>query len=290
MHGADGMETGATQSAGAVLHAERRRQNLSIGDVSRHLKLSVRQVEALERDEFTTFGGAVFVHGFLRNYAKLLGIDAVPLIAAADGVLGSSGARVTGDRSARSPVAVAGAEATTDEVARSPVIALLLVMAIVVAGVAGWMLTREQATEADDTEEVASVSESIGEPQIRVGQAPADAPMTEPGADIEPQQTEAAAIASAPAQAPVSSQPAAGVPLAVVTMVFRQESWVEITDRSGEIVYSRLNGPGASQRIRARPPLSVVIGNSSGVDLYFNDKAVDLTPYTRVDVARLNLE
>lgn len=290
MDGVHGMEAGATQSAGAVLHAERRRQNLSIGDVSRHLKLSVRQVEALERDEFATFGGAVFVHGFLRNYAKLLGIDVVPLIAAADGILDSSGASVSGNRGGKAPLAVAGAaaETATDEGARSPAIALVLIMAIIGAGVAGWMLTRERATEADDLEEATVVSESIGEPQIRAGQAPADTPMTEPGADIEPQPTEATAIAPAPA--PTSSQRAADGPLAVVTMVFRQESWVEITDRSGDIVYSRLSEPGDSQRIRARPPLSVVIGNSSGVDLYFNDKAVDLAPYTRVDVARLNLE
>ena len=82
----DGTEPqgGTLDSAGAALHAERGRQGLSVGDVSRHLKLSVRQVEALERDDYQIFGGAVFVHGFLRNYAKLLGLDATLLIGAAD--------------------------------------------------------------------------------------------------------------------------------------------------------------------------------------------------------------
>ncbi len=61
--------------AGAALLMERRRQGLSLGDISRQLKLSVRQVEALERDDYSGFTGPVFVHGFIRNYAKLLNLD-----------------------------------------------------------------------------------------------------------------------------------------------------------------------------------------------------------------------
>ena len=71
-------------AAGAVLLGERRRQGLSLGDISRQLKLSVRQVEALERDDYTAYKGPVFIHGFIRNYAKLLGLDPEPLIRATD--------------------------------------------------------------------------------------------------------------------------------------------------------------------------------------------------------------
>ena len=65
---------------GAALLKERRRQGLSLGDISRQLKLSVRQVEALERDDYSAYKGPVFIHGFIRNYAKLLGLDPEPLI------------------------------------------------------------------------------------------------------------------------------------------------------------------------------------------------------------------
>ena len=74
-------------AAGAALLAERRRQGLSLGDISRQLKLSVRQVEALERDDYSGFSGPVFVHGFIRNYAKLLNLDPDRLIRAADQIL-----------------------------------------------------------------------------------------------------------------------------------------------------------------------------------------------------------
>ena len=77
----------APGGAGAALLVERRRQGLSLGDISRQLKLSVRQVEALERDDYSGFTGPVFVHGFIRNYAKLLNLDPGPLIRAADQIL-----------------------------------------------------------------------------------------------------------------------------------------------------------------------------------------------------------
>jgi cytoskeleton protein RodZ len=66
---------------GAALSAARRTQGLSLGDIARQLKLSVRQIEALERDDYSAFSGMVFVRGFLRNYAKLLQMDAEALLA-----------------------------------------------------------------------------------------------------------------------------------------------------------------------------------------------------------------
>jgi cytoskeleton protein RodZ len=67
-------------SAGAVLAAAREELNLSIAEVARHLKLSPAQVEALEAGAYDRLPGRVFVRGFLRNYAKLLGIDPEPLL------------------------------------------------------------------------------------------------------------------------------------------------------------------------------------------------------------------
>jgi cytoskeleton protein RodZ len=76
-----GAAQATTQGPGALLGDERRRQGLSLGDIARQLKLSVRQIEALERDDYGAFSGMVFVRGFLRNYAKLLQLDADALIA-----------------------------------------------------------------------------------------------------------------------------------------------------------------------------------------------------------------
>lgn len=67
---------------GQVLAAARQRQNLNLADVSRQLRISERQLKALERDAYEELPGAVFVRGFIRNYSRLLRIDPEPLLLA----------------------------------------------------------------------------------------------------------------------------------------------------------------------------------------------------------------
>jgi type IV pilus assembly protein PilF len=80
----DAPETRATTTTdngvGAQLAQARQAQGLSLGEMARQLKLSVKQVEALERDDYSNFPGPLWARGFLRNYAKSLGIDADALV------------------------------------------------------------------------------------------------------------------------------------------------------------------------------------------------------------------
>jgi len=117
--------------AGAALLMERRRQGLSLGDISRQLKLSVRQVEALERDDYSGFTGPVFVHGFIRNYAKLLSLDPDPLIRAADQVLHPPVPASEPVAAAASPLVV-----RRRRIGMVPAMSVVAAVAVVVAAVA----------------------------------------------------------------------------------------------------------------------------------------------------------
>lgn len=72
--------------------------------------------------------------------------------------------------------------------------------------------------------------------------------------------------------------------------MFDGDSWVEVRDKSGKIIYSQLNLKGSQEVIRGTPPFSLVVGNAARVKLFYNDKPVDLAPHTKVDVARLTIE
>ena len=96
-----------------------------------------------------------------------------------------------------------------------------------------------------------------------------------------------------PAAAPVVAAPAVierGPNDQTVRMMFTRESWVEVRDGRGRVVFSQLNAAGTSQAVSAAPPLRLVVGNASGVRLLHNDRLIDLAPHTQVDVARLTLE
>ncbi len=104
------------------------------------------------------------------------------------------------------------------------------------------------------------------------------------------------AAASAKPEAPIpalalkkSSDPESGATRGL-HFVFNGESWVEVRDGEGNIVFSRVNDAGSERRVQGSLPLSVVVGSSSRVQLSYNGKAIDLLAYTRDDVARLKLE
>jgi cytoskeleton protein RodZ len=66
---------------GTALKAARERAGMSLGEVADRLKLSIRQLEAIEHDDFQQLPGATFVRGFVRNYARFLRLDPEPLMA-----------------------------------------------------------------------------------------------------------------------------------------------------------------------------------------------------------------
>jgi cytoskeleton protein RodZ len=293
------------QSAGARLTAERRNLGLSLGDIARQLKLSVRQVEALERDDYAAFAGPVFVRGFLRNYARLLNLDPDELIAVA------TPARVA---AVAAPVEAAEErQAATPERSRrvlmSAVISALVVIALV--------LLASNAARDRHSDAPANDTPALQQPPAPLAQAEAPAvspPTLASRPDVMPPPATAAVAASplssgTPAPAPSAPLPevtnaatdapegsarshilVSGNGPAQVHMVFEGESWVEVRDANGTTIFSRLNSPGTERLIRGTPPLSLVVGNASSVKLLYHDKEVDLQPHTRVDVARITLE
>ena len=69
-------------SLGAMLREARERLNFSVADVAVQIKFSPRQIEALEADDFKNLPETAFLRGFVRSYAKILNLDAQPLLAA----------------------------------------------------------------------------------------------------------------------------------------------------------------------------------------------------------------
>jgi cytoskeleton protein RodZ len=325
-----GLEGGPGQqrsprSPGAALLAERRSQGLSLGDIARQLKLSVRQVEALERDEYGSFSGSVFVRGFLRNYAKLLRLDPDRLLEAA----GESIAPLPVNEPA--PPHMPMASPNREGRHRILTWGAFGVLAVVVLFLLASNVSKEQREPQVAEQPLAPAAPPAphpAEPPSGAVSQPTAAPMTpaEP-VSVVPAPENPAAVAASPAaagaelsEAPVAAEsissrranaepPQSGNPPAEeslpvtkprvlvsgsgssqIRMVFEDESWVEVRDGSGDTIFSRLNAPGTERLIRGQPPFVVVVGNAHAVKLLYRGKSIDLGPHTRVDVARVTLE
>jgi cytoskeleton protein RodZ len=107
-------------SVGAILRAEREARGLSVEEIAERVKYSVRQVEALEHDDAEHLPQGTFLRGFVRSYARVLGMDEARLLAAThtqtehhfdvtDVQAGGAPLPITGDASRRSRYLLLGA-------------------------------------------------------------------------------------------------------------------------------------------------------------------------------------
>lgn len=194
-------DTAAQVSAGALLREARERLGLSVADAAAQTKLAPRQIEALEADDYRHLPEMAFVRGFVRSYAKVLQIDAQPLLAALPQ------AHVAGQ------VAPASVEVPFPD-ARSPQLQNLiwlgaaLFLSVVVVAVAVWNFTSPSTKE--EPEEQSSVETAVPLPaQMQVIPASAvEEALASSGVVVA-----VAAQSSVPA-ARAASAPAAAMPAA----------------------------------------------------------------------------
>lgn len=273
----------APSQLGRQLAQARVDSGFSIVDVARQLKLSPRQVEAMEAGDYARLPGAVFVRGFIRNYARLVKVDSAVLQAVAESEM-------------------APANSAEQELPNSVNIPFPTRRSVqwrkyaIAGGLAVAFLALYEFYGNSDVADVAVTPHSPELPLQEVVTAKKDA---ETGA--MPEGPGAVATESATVQVALS-MPDNAAALARTTesqhtprehllkLTFDRNSWVKVLDDNGRRIFSRLNSAGTEQEVSGLPPLSIVVGNAAGVRLIHNDQRVDLMPHVKVDVARLTLE
>ena len=66
---------------GDTLRETRQRRGLSLGEIESATRIRKKYLEALEAEDFEALPAPVYVKGFLRTYARYLGLDPLPLLA-----------------------------------------------------------------------------------------------------------------------------------------------------------------------------------------------------------------
>ena len=282
---------------GLQLRAARQAKNLAVDEVAKALKLSPRQIVALEDDDWSSLPCTTIIRGFVRNYARLLGLDADSLMASLDQLTMPQGAEL--EVTVGTPVSMP-AEGRVDRRDFARVLSGLLVLALAVAAYFFfpqelWLSTLSALKSATQSVEVVADKAPAAEPEAAkapeaVAVQAEPAPIAAPAATMP--LTAAPAPASSPASAPAST-PASAPPSTsanVLKFSFAQASWVEVRDRSGQVIFSKKNDAGTEREVEGQPPFAVVIGNAGYVTLQYKGKAVDLSKRSKEDVARLTLE
>lgn len=298
---AAGAEAAATPpTAGAILAQAREAAGLSVQDVALQLRLAPRQVTAIERDDFASLPGRTFVRGFVRNYARLLKLDVDAILAALPG----DGAAAL-DRPSLAATTRAIGELPSERAARPGVAkwAIPLVLIAIVAIAALYEFSRPPAPVAT-TPPAAPAPPPAAEPSPSSSPAPqADAqpggppPVSLAGTSTTslPNPVAAGATAANSAPAPAAPSPAAASPATQgapnqLNVRFHGTSWIEVRDRSGNIVLSMTGNDGTSREIAIASPGEITVGNVAAVEASWRGRRLDLATQSKQNVARVRLD
>ena len=271
-------------SVGQQLQTARLAKGLTADEVAKALKLSPRQVVAMEDDNWLSLPCNTIIRGFVRNYARLLGLNADSLMGQLDPLTLPQGPEL--EMTVGTPVSMP-VEGRVDRRDFARVLSGLLVLVLAVAAYFFfpqelWLSTLSALKTATQSAEVV-VEKAPAEPEA------APVPAEALPAAVQP----AATPAAPPAPATMPSTPAsapATTSANVLKFSFAQPSWVEVRDRSGQVIFSKKNDAGTVREVEGQPPFAVVVGNAGQVTLQYKGKAVDLSKRSKEDVARLTLE
>lgn len=280
-HIADTAPAAAQASAGTRLREGREAAGLSIDAVAQQLKLAPRQVTALEDDNFAALPGRTFIRGFVRNYARLLRLDAAAVLAA----LPEGDAAPSLDRPSLATTTRTMGELPAELHAKSSsarwAIPLALLAIVAIAAVYEWTRIAPSSARTGADTKAAPTATPMAPPVPAQGPAfilpaPSSTPPAEP-AKSGATDTGAVPVAAMPGNSPL-------------VLVFRGSSWVEIKDAKGALLLSTMGFPGATHAVDGVAPLDVVIGNAEAVAITVRGDAFDLTPHTKQNVAKFTVK
>lgn len=258
---------------GAALRTARKRLEMSIDEAAHQLRMSPRQVLALEEDNLEALNSPAFVRGFIRNYARLLKLEPEPLLEAHRAMQPNS------DHNAA--ISLQSERIAISDGSRKTWLLYVLASFLVVVLGSGWLLYKDWGAQQQKKTIVAEKSK-VTEPSPAPAQ-PVEMLPVMPALAVTP-------ATQAPVTGVTPNLSTATTTKGAIRMVFSEQTWVSVVDSTGKEVFNKTKAAGTEDTADGIPPFNVVIGNANGVKVFFRDQPYDIAPYTKGNVARLKLE
>ena len=230
-------------SFGERLQREREMRGITLEEIADSTKIGTRSLRALEQEDFDKLPGGIFNKGFVRAYARYLGIDEEQAV--------TDFLAAAGEPEQPLPSPLPKEKLADSGSSRRSWTTLLALVALAAGGFAAWKL-------------------NLGPFANRAPQA-AEALKPTPAAPP-------AVAAATPSQAtPESSSGSAAKPAAgegfVLLVRAREDSWVSIT-ADGRVVMEGTLAAAQTREVRAKKNVVLKLGNAAGVEVSQNGAAL----------------
>lgn len=308
---------------GALLRAAREARGLDRQDVADTLRLSPRMVEAIESEDLASLPPPLFIKGYLRSYAALVGLDETALVRDFESWV------PTTDPLQMIPVRK---RSTTDlsDVGRGRQLASAILLLVVLGAVVFWWLQpdptpapvlaveesesmQDPAVTADPASEGLAEAQAISPPETPAAEQMVTGDARAPG-EAEPVETVPSSLLVIDSRQAAESDPApvtdtarsavAGKPeeilpdqglqaqrTAVLKIRYQEDCWTEVRDARGRQLIYRLAKAGSEQEVSGDPPFAFYLGYAPGVAVEIDGQAVPITDLVGDStVARFKLE
>jgi cytoskeleton protein RodZ len=299
-------------SLGALLSQAREARRIPIEGIAQQIRVSVAVLRAIEEGRLEGLA-PIYVRGYVRAYARIVGLgeDSVlallpsaetpVVVTARSGRMMRMNVMPGGGLKIATLAVVVVLVGLTVASFRSPVLDDVAIDAGLDAGDAGLAEPEAPEANAPTAPEVraapgtaTSVPEVVPHPETPPAGPPATAP--EPAA-IRPEPGTVADADASPPSAPAAVEAPVelsqrDVPLAAghkLVLELDRESWTEVQDARGAKLYYALAAAGQIINVAGEPPFRVVLGNAPDVEVFYNGKPFDFTPWSHGRVARFTV-
>ena len=286
--------TQSESGVGAQLRAAREARQLSVAEVAKALKLGATQIVSIEAEDWANLPCAAVVRGLVRNYARLVELDANALMLGLNTLQLPQVLEVHSSNTTYVKLPREGKFGRFNASDYLYVICAWLVLLI--ALLAYFFLPMDWWAFASST--FAPARSPVAEEKL------VSREITKPQTIILDRQPDAQVVdnhALAPALSLVSSAPENTTSLSqeaeqanptekTLTFSFARSAWVEVRDQRGKIIFSQLNAADSKKSIVGQPPFSLIIGNARYVSLQYQAKPVVLPSRGKDGIARFTLE
>jgi cytoskeleton protein RodZ len=266
-------------SFGERLRREREMRGITLDEIAESTKISRRHLESLEKEGFDSLPGGIFNRGFVRAYARYLGIDEEQAVADY-----AAAAAEPAEPETKFPMTVPEPDPELNP-RRSALPLILALLALVVVLAIFWARNRSRSGESQESgagTAAASTPNATRSPApgpnavpaptssalTAVTNAEAESSPT-PAKDARPDSPNQSPVAVQPLAAPDSSQSPERMFSVMITA--KEDAWVNVT-ADGKTVMSRVLDAGEQQSFHAGKKLIFTTGNAGGVDVSFNGK------------------
>jgi cytoskeleton protein RodZ len=246
---------------GDKLRREREMRGITLAEIAESTKISTRHLKALEDDQFELLPGGVFNRGFVRAYARFLGINEEQTVA--DYVAASNEQEPRADKF---PLEIHEKEDNSPPLnpKRSvlPVVLALVALILLVGGWAYWVKYKSSRSETRNRPSVSPPTQSLTE---TTPSAPS-ATQAQPAKTAEPQLTDVAAKAGGSESQDQSNS------ISIVIKA-KQDSWVSVA-ADDEVLWEGVLYANTERTIQAKSGKELVLktGNAAGIEVSYNGK------------------